>query len=211
MRKSTFLFKLLPVVLFLLMNISILSAADFSVKFVSHETVQLNDQVLIRWVTDSEFNSELFKVQRLVNGASDWEDIGTVLSNGAIPGGGSYEYVDENPAMGLSHYRLLQKDFDGQVTYSDKMPIEVVAFTDDEMNEIVVYPNPAVDEVVIEGPIIIGSSEVQMMDISGRLIAIDLEMDDQQIRIRPLEKVSGLYFVTIFDPYRSIAKKIRFK
>jgi len=213
MRKSTFLFKLFSAALcFFMIHTTAFSAVEFSVKFISIDATQMGDDVQIRWVTDSEFNSELFKVQRLVNGANGWEDIGIVMSNATIPQSSSYEFMDENPVAGMTHYRLKQKDFDGQITYSKKIQLNVSLFTEEDMEEqVLVYPNPAINEVLIEGPVISETSEVQMMDVTGRLIAIEIYIQDQQIQVRPIEKVTGLYFITIFDPYRSIAKKIRFK
>ncbi len=196
-----------------IVQISTVSASDFSVKFERVKADQVGETVVVRWVTTTEINNEYFKVQRSVNGGSLWEVIGSVESTGNTPGGDYYNFIDENPVEGLIYYRIQQNDFDGTYDYSFKATVEFTMFTDDNDTEVQVYPNPTEEGFTIETTSS-GFSEtvsIEMMDISGKLIAVNTDVNDSQIVVRPINKLTGLYFLMITDRNKKIVKKVKFK
>jgi hypothetical protein len=68
---------------------------------------------LVRWETESENNSDYFKIQRSNNG-SDWYDIGTQKANGFSNEKISYTHIDKYVSDKIIYYRLLQFDYDGE-------------------------------------------------------------------------------------------------
>lgn len=80
------------------------------------ELVQFNgtcegQQVMLRWTTASESNSDHFRVERSADG-TNWSPIGQVEAAGYSFTTLHYLYVDQQPQT-LSYYRLVQVDHDG--------------------------------------------------------------------------------------------------
>lgn len=195
-----------------ILQITSLSAAEFIVKYERIEADQFGEEVSVRWLTVSEFNNDFFTVQRSLDGAQTWEDLGEIASIGSVPGAGTYEYIDQNPVAGTIYYRIKQTDFDGTYTYSHDVSIFVEFFDSDEEEEIEVYPNPSDEFVIIEtSTSFSGLVDVTLTDISGKKIAINMNVDNQKIRIQPIKKLFGLYFVILSDQQKTRVKKIKFK
>jgi hypothetical protein len=98
--------------------------------------------VKLNWNTSAELNSDFFTLQRSANGF-DFETIHTVKGAGTSSEQHRYSHTDDGPLPGLSYYRLLQTDYDGNVT---SWMISVIREGDDLAFSI--SPNPAGDEVV---------------------------------------------------------------
>lgn len=113
--------------------------ADFSV-FVTPQGIEFS------WITESETNNDYFTLQYSIDG-SNYFPITTVAGAGTSSTQRIYEYVCKDPQFsGLVYVRLQQTDYDGTVSYSDIIPVEVPQSHVD----IFVYPNPATDYVVIQ-------------------------------------------------------------
>jgi hypothetical protein len=82
---------------------------------------------LLRWVTAKELNNKGFGIERTLDAAGTWKEVGYVATTNT-PNGKSYEYTDKSlttaPASTQAYYRLRQEDLDGKVTYS---PVAAVA------------------------------------------------------------------------------------
>jgi hypothetical protein len=103
----------------------------FNAVLNSRETVDVS------WNTASETNNDYFTVERTKNG-SDFEFVGRVKGGGNSSEPLSYKLTDMNPLQGVSYYRLLQTDFNGQTTIYDPIPVNLqsaVTFN--------VFPNPS--------------------------------------------------------------------
>lgn len=198
-------------VLFLFQTSS-LFAHSFIVKYERIEADQIEDQVSVRWLTVSEFDNDFFTIQRSLDGELTWEDLGNVSSTGSIPNVETYEFVDEDPAQGTIHYRLRQTDFDGTYTYSHSVSVFVEFFAGEEESEIQVYPNPSDENVTLETSTTFSESvSIIMTDISGKTISISTEVNDQQIKVQPTNKLMGLYFIMVTDQQKTTVKKVKFK
>ena len=109
---------------------------DFTAKKVSTNDVELD------WSTASEINNSHFEVERSFDG-SNFETIGSPIQGaGNTSQIQNYEAMDYDLPEGVAYYRVKQIDFDGQFDYT---PIRIVQVL--TRNEMVVYPNPANDEV----------------------------------------------------------------
>jgi hypothetical protein len=82
---------------------------------------------LLRWVTAKELNNKGFGIERTLDAAGTWKEVGYVATTNT-PNGKSYEYTDKSliaaPASAQAYYRLRQEDLDGKVTYS---PVAAIA------------------------------------------------------------------------------------
>lgn len=99
-----------------------------------------NNEVMVEWSTASEINNNYFKVERSIDGINFYE-IDRVDGVGNSNENNYYTSIDETPNKGLSYYRLIQVDYDGNFEIHT-----VVAVTNNakqNFNEYVkVYPNP---------------------------------------------------------------------
>ncbi|MCH6232698.1 T9SS type A sorting domain-containing protein [Cognataquiflexum rubidum] len=115
------------------------------VEFISFsaEFLEENRKVQLTWETGKEWNNSHFEIQRSVDYAKNWENIGLV--NGAgwsdIPSG--YFFTDEKLPLagGLVYYRLRQVDFDGQFSFSKTISVKFPAVLN-MGNSWRVFPNP---------------------------------------------------------------------
>jgi hypothetical protein len=96
------------------------------------------DRVKLIWVTESELNSDLFIVEKSVNG-TEFTQVGQVLGAGTSSATHSYELIDAMPANGINYYRLRQVDTDG---YEEVFPVIFYNHTSIAVSGIKVYPNP---------------------------------------------------------------------
>lgn len=213
MKISTFFPKVIMLFsLMMILQVTSSFASDFIVKFIRVEADQVDQRVLVRWVTDSEIDNDFFTVQRSVDGGLNWQVLGDMEGSGNTPGAGVYSFIDEIPEEGLNLYRIQQTDLDGAYTYSYKASVEFTFFTGEEDTEVQVYPNPTSEVVMVESDSEFSENvSVELMDLSGKLISVNTESNNKIISIRPIQQLSGLYFLMINDRNKRTIKKINFK
>jgi len=107
----------------------------------SHDIVDVDFTVI------SQVNNDYFLIERSEN-ALEWEEVGTLEGAGNSNAQIDYNFVDGSPMEGLSYYRLTQVDYDGNFkTFS---PVSISCVTVGSGMPIDVYPNPVVNEFIIE-------------------------------------------------------------
>jgi hypothetical protein len=207
MKKSTLLLKsILLLLIFVATGWTSLEAAPFDVKFLRVHAAQVSNNVVVRWVTDSEFDNEFFTVQRSTNGGMDWKDLGMVPGSGITPGSGNYQFWDEAPVTGNIAYRIRQTDMDGSYDYSWKVDITILPFAAEEPVELLAYPNPTDNIVIVDGEF----DEVKLTDVTGKEVAVYLDNNGYNIRLRPIQKISGMYFLFLIKGEKTTIEKIKF-
>lgn len=98
---------------------------------------QGDHHALLKWSTASEHNTQDYTVQRSGNG-SEWQNIGNIKASGSSNQVSNYHFTDLSNLKGLNYYRLLQRDFDGNHSYS---AVRIVSF-DVEQSSFTVLANP---------------------------------------------------------------------
>lgn len=157
---------------------------------------------ILNWETASEFNNDLFEIERSVD-VNDFEKIGTIKGHGNSNIPLAYQFTDQLTTSGTYYYRLKQIDFDGTTSYSN---IIAVYFEFDV--QMMVYPNPAQDWIIIQAKNAKTSYRIQIFSTSGNLILEELleNRDGQhQVDIRNLPK--GVYFVSIYGSERLMTQQ----
>ena len=117
-----------------------LVATPLPIELTSFDALLVENRVKLSWETESELNNDFFTLER----ASDiekFEKVTTVKGQGTLNSKTDYSFMDENPLLGVSYYRLKQTDFDGKFTYSTLRKIEITEIE----THFKIYPNPAVD------------------------------------------------------------------
>ncbi len=160
--------------------------------------VNSNNEVVLNWVTAIEINNEFFTIERSADG-EHFEEVTRVAGAGSSNVSSTYSAIDENPAMGLSYYRLKQTDFDGAFEYSNLASV-VLNDAAQPTVQISVYPNPAnvghQIQVNISAAIIDYTIEVYEMG-SGKLIYRGVSMGQQNQLDMPEGLAAGAYLVRV--------------
>jgi hypothetical protein len=102
--------------------------------------------VLLTWITATEINNDFFTLERSADGVK-FEKIATIDGAGNTTQKQLYQYEDAAYLPEISYYRLQQTDFDGRLTYSKMVSVQVEATP---LGAITIFPNPSSDFVIVQ-------------------------------------------------------------
>jgi hypothetical protein len=116
----------------------LVTPVSLSVKLLDFNAVLRNEKVYLDWSTMTETHNDYFTIERSHDGhlftplfhVKGFEN-STSLKH--------YNDIDHNPLKGVSYYRLKQTDTDGKYSYSQIRAVQ------NNLNGLVIFPNPAVD------------------------------------------------------------------
>ncbi|MFY0627239.1 MAG: T9SS type A sorting domain-containing protein [Reichenbachiella sp.] len=99
-----------------------------------------NRNVMLNWATATEIDNDRFEIERSIDGDT-FEVIGMVSGNGNSNQLNNYSFLDNRAHRGISYYRLVQYDFDGEFEIFNSIRIDN---TDQENDfSFSFYPNPS--------------------------------------------------------------------
>jgi hypothetical protein len=119
------------------------ASAPLPVELLSFTARPTSQGTVVEWVTASEYNCDFFEVQ-VSTSDNIWTALERVSGQGTTNLQTAYEYIDKQPLMGKSYYRLRQVDFDGKEDFSE---VVLVIYETDAVN---IYPNPSSEYVTIQ-------------------------------------------------------------
>jgi hypothetical protein len=124
----------------------------------------------IYWETMNEYNCESFTLERSKN-MIDWENVGTVSGAGTSNGTLYYSMKDFNRERPITYYRLKEKDFDGELTYSQVISVSALDDTESWVTDL--FPNPANESLTFQynGNNQEEALNVYVFDMLGREVA----------------------------------------
>lgn len=161
----------------------------------------VEDKVYLDWETASELNNDYFIVEKSAD-AVNWSSIGSVDGNGTTNIPHQYQLIDGQPFIGKNYYRLKQVDFDGTISYSRVIVIEVNNSKTSE-NSFTVLPNPTAGPIVAT---IVSSIDqnvnMRILDISGRLMGnkdISLAKGVNQLKLDLTKYPAATYILSYTD------------
>jgi len=119
---------------------------DMSLEEISYTPVELTsfnakaigNSVNLTWVTATETNNKGFEVER--KSGEVFESISFVDGFGTTTESKNYSFTDKNLNSGTFVYRLKQIDFDGTVSYSNEIEVDITI--PDQFSLDQNYPNP---------------------------------------------------------------------
>ena len=161
-------------------TVSLTEAAALPVELISFTGQARKAGVVLSWATATEEAFSHYAVERRL-GTGEFIDIGEVS------GGGIGEYTFDDPTVPAATpllYRLRLVDLDGSYAYS-----QVIQVYAEEVSQLSVYPNPAVDQLTVSAP---GDAPVVIRDLSGR----EVYRGRPGQRLSVAELPNGLYLVT---------------
>ena len=104
--------------------LSISGSGVLSINLTSFTATETSNLVVLNWQTTGETNNRNFDIQRSRNG-SNWMTLGSVNGAGNSMSVVSYHFIDSTSLPGRNFYRLIQYDFDGRITYSRIIRIDL--------------------------------------------------------------------------------------
>ncbi len=162
----------------------------------------------LSWKTASEFNTEMYILERSIDGKSAWVDIGHVNAVGFSNEIQEYEFEDVKP-IPKAYYRLRSNDFDGHQDLSELVYLERA---EDGFGFIDLVPNPARDYVQAQfNQLSNGPVAFTLMNLQGQVIrewSTDCNKGIHQERIDLKHLNGGLYFLKMNNGVESISKRI---
>jgi len=140
-----------------------LQSAVVPVEMVYFRGEAREDGNLLTWATASELDNDHFRVEYSSNGR-DYEVLDRVPGRGTAFGEKQYQFLHDRAPSGVSYYRLVQVDYNGQETNSDIVAIErAPAFALD------LSPNPVSDQLTLRLDFPSeNTGKVDIFDMNGR-------------------------------------------
>jgi hypothetical protein len=160
------------------------------------------NDVELNWATGSEENNSHFIVEKSLDGYS-FAAVGQQIQGaGTTVAVQHYSAVDLNLPTGVVYYRIKQIDFDGKFDYTN---VEFVYIS--ERRNIVVYPNPAKDEINIQ---VNGSNgeSVIIMNLAGQVLGSTELSQDGFGSLNTLDYPNGIYFIQIESSLHSDVSRV---
>ncbi|MGE5106918.1 MAG: T9SS type A sorting domain-containing protein [Sphingobacteriales bacterium] len=167
--------------------------APLAVQFLYLDVYKQNNRAVLKWETASESNNMGFEIQRKTN--NKFENIGFVPSN-TVGGNSSqnlsYIFSDEDILnTGITYYRLKQINYTGKEVYSEIKAI----INNTKSLQVLVYPNPGNGKINIVLPDGNGTTDISMIDFSGKLIRTWTGYKIPNIQLTNLKR--GIYTLLI--------------
>jgi len=170
------------------------------IQLKSFEAKPVANQVELKWVTASELNNDYFSIQRSVDGV-EFAELIRVKGQGTTQSETNYQYLDQQPLVGRSYYRLKQTDVDKKFSYSKVVMVEMIPGQNPVVN---IYPNPVSTgnfTVSLEGYYPKEDVDLRLTDTMGREIMMlhDTVNDfgGKEIEISNTGLAAGVYIFTI--------------
>ncbi|MGB0402486.1 MAG: T9SS type A sorting domain-containing protein [Salibacteraceae bacterium] len=171
------------------------------IQLISFEAKLENNDAIITWETASELNNDYFLLKKSTDGGKTFSDVAKVYGMGTTNESQQYSFVDDllNNDGGV-YYQLVQVDFNGIKTDFEVIYLENQKKVNNSAQaEILVYPNPFVDEIQFKSTSSL--MMVSLLSIDGVVISeweFNAVEKQEEIRLTVPESIeSGLYLLLI--------------
>jgi len=150
-----------------------------------------DNNVSATWQTEQEMGSSRFEIERAYDNAS-FQKIGSVLAAGSSNSLKTYTFSDNsNTSKNVSFYRIKMIDKDGLFVYTETKTVKGSSAKSD----FIIFPNPSYGNAKITISDLSEPTEVQLLDVTGRLVKSVILYNTSTTEINNLK--AGSYFVRI--------------
>jgi hypothetical protein len=118
----------------------IMNIQEIPVELTSFAAEAEDNNVRLTWHTATESNNSGFSVERRNENKASWNELSFIKGAGTTTEQQSYIYADKGLAIGKYYYRLKQTDFDGTISYSNEIEVDISSPKDFILYQN--YPNP---------------------------------------------------------------------
>jgi hypothetical protein len=153
----------------------------------------VNADVLLKWSTAMEINSDYFIVEKSIDGIN-FNEIGRVAAAGNSDQILDYRMLDPKVEAGVIYYRLVQYDYDG----ASEVFGPIAVSTNGSIGNIITFPNPTVNTVSVTLPEMGSDAQLVILDINGKEMyneTIDSHRGTLQMDIDVSQLPHGIYYV----------------
>ncbi len=153
--------------------------------WLSGESYAEEELITLQWATPAEEEAVEFSVERSVDGGNSFAPVRTIRKgdNKQI-----YELRDKRTES-TSFYRVVMTSKDGSKTVSDALKVQGVI-------KINIYPNPVVDQLIIQHPQAEAGASIQVVGMDGRkLLTRNVQEGTVQTKVDVKTLVRGNYMV----------------
>lgn len=157
--------------------------------------------VTLNWKTSHEHQSKYFSVERSVD-ARTWQTLGKVNTKGESNTTAHYLFLDWNPSMNSTYYRLKAVDQDDSFAYSRIITLKSVIGDKEHLLEL--SPNPVQRYLTLVKDPKVQIETVKIFDASGRKV-YESSVDGGSLDLEYLP--SGIYHLMAFP--RAAAPLVR--
>lgn len=168
--------------------------AALPVELVTFKAEEENKKVKVNWQTASERESSHFVIERSKD-LYEFEEVANIDAKGTTSQSNNYTWLDENPYLGISYYRLTQIDKDG----TPQLYRSVAVLVEDDDKSITVFPNPSEG-----GTIQVKGENLKQYDFSlltsiGDVVSSKTEVvSENQVSVIPTQTLqSGTYLLIL--------------
>lgn len=159
------------------------------------------EKVDVSWATASEIGLREFAVEKSRNG-QQWEVVATAIPSGNGNVVANYQVTDARPFTGVNLYRLRTQNLNGSKEYSS---IKSVVFT--KGTQVLVYPNPAADQVNVYLDKLNTNATAQLIDAAGKPV-MQMKFTDNQINLSTTRLPRGIYILKVTNGQQVTNSKI---
>lgn len=166
-----------------------------------------NNEIIINWATASETKNKSFELERSTDGVN-FSLIATIQGHGTSTQQQIYSYKDLATDALIYYYRLKQIDTDNQYRYVGSIAsTENSCYT--ESNTILVYPNPANNELNIR----LNNQNntiIEIINDCGQIISTISEKpnNQNQLQLETSNLAMGIYAIRIINDSKVFVQKI---
>ncbi len=181
------------------------SCAPLSQGLVSFDVKYSGNHVQLNWEAKPDGGYMMFDVERRVDQQSYIAIANVPAGKGNVDGKDqAYSYVDMNISNSRKiSYRLKMYMDDGQFKYSDVKMIQM-----DDGADVVIYPNPNNGQFFLSVPVSLGSVDVSLVDISGKIIRQWSGVTQQSVSVGRLNQGVYLLRINAGNTGRQLLKRI---
>jgi len=185
--------------------------SNVPVELISFEGTVENNKIILYWQTASELNNRGFQIEKSFD-KINWFNIGFVEGRGTTTENNYYSFIDNEINSGVQFYLLKQQDYNGAVSYSQIVVIEI------RINSFSLFqnfPNPANPSTTISFSIPVRTNlKINLYSVVGELVKVILDEEKEKgfysINVDLSNLASGIYFYKIITSvgYMDVKKLI---
>ncbi|MEM7574734.1 MAG: T9SS type A sorting domain-containing protein [Bacteroidota bacterium] len=149
-------------------------------------------QLLLEWQTEGEWEASYFQLERSTDGGRSFHPLARIAAVGSTEVPQTYRHIDRQAVTGDNYYRLQQVDLDGSRRYYGPLRL----FVAESVENLLVYPNPAVGVAQLEWPAEV-DGKLQLRDVNGRLLREYVLRGQSRVSLQMVDYPPGLYQIVM--------------
>ena len=181
-------------------------AAPVPLTLISFSALLNNCEPVLKWVTESEINTDRFEIERSSANASVFTMIGSLSATGSGATKSNYSFSDNNIVTSTEKifYRLKMIDKDGKFKYSEILPINVNC----KITSVSVYPNPVKNgKLYVSVTGLKNNTQATLLSVAGQYI-LQTKVNNGTNFINVSTLANGIYILNMVEE-KGLTKRVK--